>query len=119
MEYFDLSLRVALVGLVVLIALIGFLYITRGTAVRHVRGAGADGTTVAPSDPQFPLSITLLTGAVLAPGNQVELAVDGDGTYPRLWEDLRSAERFIFILMYFGNPGRLAPSARHRVTGTG
>jgi cardiolipin synthase A/B len=104
--------RLALAVVVLVIALVGFLYITRGTAVRHVRGVGADGTPIAPAEPEFPLGITLLTGAVLAPGNRVELAVDGDGTYPRLWADLRSAERFILFQSYYGNPGRVADTLR-------
>lgn len=106
MDPLTLTLRAALFGAVLLIALIGFFTITRGTAVRHVRGVGADGTPVAPAEPQFPLGITLLTGTVLAPGNRIELAFDGDGTFPRLWEDLRSAERFILFKNYYGRPGR-------------
>src|SRR5262245_11590012 len=87
------SLRVAWVGL----ALIGFLHLTRGTAVRHVRGIGADDTPIGVSEPEFPLKATMLTGAWMAPGNRVDIALDGDGTYPRLWEDLRSAERSIIV----------------------
>src|SRR5690606_11872679 len=77
-----------------------------------VRGVGADGTPVAPAEPEFLLGITLLTGAVLAAGNRVELALDGDGTFPRLWEDLRAAERLILFQAYYGNPGKLADTLR-------
>src|SRR5690606_33106023 len=112
LEYVGLTLRLALAVLVLVVALVGFLFVTRGTAVRHVRGVGADGTPVAPSEPHFALGITLLTGAVLAPGNRVELAVNGDGTFPRLWEDLRSAERFILFQSYYGNPGHVADTLR-------
>jgi hypothetical protein len=55
-------LRWSLVAVVLFIALIGYLYIVRGTAVRHVRGVGADATPVAPAEPQFPLSVAMLTG---------------------------------------------------------
>jgi cardiolipin synthase len=34
--------------------------------------------------------------------------LNGDGTYPRLWEDLRSARRSITLQLYYGAPGRLA-----------
>ena len=37
-QYLGLLLRLALVACVVVVALVGILYITRGTAVRHVRG---------------------------------------------------------------------------------
>jgi cardiolipin synthase len=110
--YLALLLRWALVALVLLVAAIGFLYITRGTAVRHVRGVGADGAPVSPAEPEFPLAITLLTGAVIAAGNRVDLALDGDGVFPRLWADLRSAERAILLQMYYGNPGRVADTLR-------
>jgi cardiolipin synthase len=90
------------------LALIGFLHLTRGTAVRQVRGVGAVGFPVAVSDSQFLLSVTMLTGASLTPGNRVEVTLNGDGTYPRLWDDLRSARESITVQMYYGAPGRVA-----------
>ena len=51
---------------------------------------------------------TMATGAWLAPGNHVEVMLNGDGTYPRLWEDLRSAQRSITLQLYYGAPGRMA-----------
>lgn len=43
--------RWTLIVLVSVFALIGFLYVTRGTAVRHVQGVGAGGTPVGVSEP--------------------------------------------------------------------
>lgn len=100
------------IGLVSAFALIGFLYATRGTAVRHVQGVGAGGTPVGVSEPEFPLSVTMLTGAALAPGNRVEVLLNGDETYPRLWEDLRSAQRSITLQLYYGNTGKMADELR-------
>ena len=102
------TLRALVVAAILLVALIGFLFITRGTAVRHVRGVGVDGTPVAPAEPQFPLSVAVLTGTALSGGNRVELALDGDGTFPRLWDDLRSARQSIIIQNYYGVAGRVA-----------
>jgi cardiolipin synthase A/B len=34
--------------------------------------------------------------------------LNGDGTYPRLWEDLRSARQSITLQLYYGAPGRMA-----------
>jgi cardiolipin synthase len=93
---------------VVLLAWIGFLHLTRGTAVRHVRGVGADGAPAAVSEPYFPLSIALLTGTPLTTGNRVEVALNGDGTYARLWEDLKAARQSITLQLYYGNGGRVA-----------
>src|SRR5262245_24341613 len=100
--------RWSLKGLWIGLALIGFLHLTRGTAIHHVEGIGADGAPIAVSEPQFPLKATMLTGAWLAPGNRVEIALNGDGTYPRLWDDLRSAERSISLQVYYSGPGRMA-----------
>src|SRR5687768_7479025 len=93
---------------VLCLALIGFLHLTRGTAVRHVRGVATDGSPISVSEPEFPLMATMATGAWLAPGNHVEVMLNGDGTYPRLWEDLRSARRSITLQLYYGAPGRMA-----------
>ncbi len=98
--------------LVATLALVGFLYVTRGTAVQHVRGVGTNGAPLAPSDSQFPLGVALLTGTALSAGNSVELALNGDGTFPRLWEDLRSAKESIIIQSYYGAPGSVADTLR-------
>jgi cardiolipin synthase A/B len=98
------TLLVVLLGL----ALIGFLHLTRGTAVRHVRGVAADGAAISVSQPEFPLMATMATGAWLAPGNRIDVVQNGDGTFPRLWEDLRSAQRSITLQLYYGAPGRMA-----------
>src|SRR5688572_24306110 len=100
--------RWTLVVLVLCLALIGFLHLTRGTAVRHVRGVAVDGVSVSVSEPEFPLMATMATGAWLALGNRVEVMLNGDATYPRLWEDLRSAQRSITLQLYYGAPGRMA-----------
>jgi cardiolipin synthase len=112
MSYAGIALRWLLIAVVLLIAAIGFLYITRGTAVTHVRGVGADGAPVSPEEPQFPLSVAVLTGTMLSSGNRVEIALDGDGTFPRLWEDLCSAQHAITVQMYYGMPGHVADSLR-------
>jgi cardiolipin synthase len=100
--------RWTLIVLVLCLALIGFLHLTRGTAVRHVRGVAADGEPIGVSNPAFPLMATMATGSFLAPGNRVEVMLNGDGTYPRLWDDLRSAKLSITLQLYYGAPGRVA-----------
>ena len=100
--------RWAAAFVILCLALIGFLHLTRGTAVRHVRGVAADGVPIGVSEPQFPLVVTMMTGAWLASGNRVEVMLNGDGTYARLWDDLRSAEQSITLQLYYGAPGRMA-----------
>lgn len=100
--------RWTLLVLVLAFALIGVLHVTRGTAVRHVQGVAADGVVISVGDPEFPLMATMATGAWLAPGNRIEVTQNGDGTFPRLWEDLRRARQSITLQVYYGAPGRMA-----------
>jgi cardiolipin synthase A/B len=95
-------------AIVLVLAIIGVLFITRGTAVKSVRGVGSDGRPVAPGEQGFPLTIALLTGTPILGGNAVELALNGDGTFPRLWADLRSAKRAITVQMYYAARGTVA-----------
>ena len=97
-----------LLAFVDLTAIIGLLFITRGTAVRRVRSVGTDGTPVAPIEPEFILTIALLTGTPLLAGNRVEITLNGNETFPRLWEDLRSAKQSITVQMYYAHPGKVA-----------
>jgi cardiolipin synthase len=97
-------------GMFLVAAVIGALFITRGTAVRHVRGIGGGGMPVSAADETFPRAVALLTGSSLLAGNRVELALNGDGTFPRLWADLRSARRSITVQMYYAAAGRVADS---------
>jgi cardiolipin synthase len=90
------------------LALIGFLSITRGTPVHRVRAPGdADGPPGV-TEPLFCETIALLTHTSLAPGHAIHVTTCGDETYPRLWEDLRSARRSITMQMYYCKPGRMA-----------
>ena len=104
--------RWGLTALVLIAAAIGVLFITRGTAVRRVRGVGVDGVPVGASEPGFPATVALLAGGTLLPGNRVELALNGDGTFERLWADLRSAREVITVQMYYAQPGRVADQLR-------
>ena len=108
MRHVTSFLRAVVAIAVLVFALIGFLYVTRGGAVKRVRGVGVTSGTVSPDEPEFALSVAMATGAFLLPNNRVEIAENGDGTFSRLWEDLRSAERSIAIQMYYGLPGRVA-----------
>src|SRR5690349_17181946 len=100
--------RWLLVVVILVLALIGFLHLTRGTAVRHVRGVATDGVPIGVTEPQFPVVVTMMTGASMSRGNRVELALNGDGTYERLWADLRSARQSITLQLYYGAPGQMA-----------
>ena len=56
--------RWTLIAIVLGLALIGFLHLTRGTAVRHVRGVTVDGAPSSVNEPEFPLMATMATGGM-------------------------------------------------------
>jgi cardiolipin synthase len=89
------------------LALIGGLTVTRGTPVGAVVTLSDSGPP-AITDSLFERSFELFTGTHIFPGNKVEEALNGDGTYPRLWADLRSAQHTITVQMYYSLPGKVA-----------
>ena len=102
--------RVSLVVLgasVAALALIGVLSITRGTPVARVVTLSDSGPPPV-TDSLFERTFELFTGTHVYPGNVVTQALNGDGTYPRLWADLRSAQRTITVQMYYSLPGKVA-----------
>jgi len=103
-----------LVILVLVMTLIGILSVTRGATVKTVL---ADGDREGPPhvrDPLFPRSIELFTGTHIVAGNKVELMLNGEGTYPRLWHDIASAKRTLTVQLYYSQPGAVADTmAKH------
>lgn len=69
--------RWSLVVVVLVLALVGFLHLTRGTAVQHVQGVAAEGVPIGVSEPQFPVVVTTLTDASILPGHDVEVTLKG------------------------------------------
>lgn len=53
-------------------------------------------------------NVTMLTGAAVTDGHHIELALNGDGTYARLFADLAAARSSIMLQVDYGNSGRLA-----------
>ncbi|HXD49167.1 MAG TPA: phospholipase D-like domain-containing protein [Gemmatimonadaceae bacterium] len=98
---------VALGILVCALALVGLLTITRGTPVARVVTLSDSGPP-AVSDSLFERTFELFTGTHIFPDNTVEQALNGNGTYPQLWSDLRAAQHTITVQMYYSLPGKVA-----------
>ena len=97
------------VGLLVLVlAVIGLRYVTRGTPVAQVSGADRNNELPQTDNELFESSIELLTGTSFSCGNHAELCLNGDGTYDRLFEDIASARDTLTLQMYYCQPGRVA-----------
>ncbi|MBA3890776.1 MAG: phosphatidylserine/phosphatidylglycerophosphate/cardiolipin synthase family protein, partial [Gemmatimonadaceae bacterium] len=95
-------LSLILLGILVAVfALVGLLSVTRGTPVSIVLSADADQRPPSIAHESFARTLELFTGVHLEPGNEVTQLLDGDGTYPVLWQDLRSAQQSITVQMYY------------------
>ena len=92
----------------ILLALIAFLSMTRGTPVHSVLGPGAMGPPPAVSDPLYARTLELFARTHIEPGNRIRILRNGNETYSALWTDLRSATRTITLQMYYAMPGVLA-----------
>src|SRR5438270_13190119 len=98
----------ALVLFGAVLALIGVLSVTHDTPVRSVLAKGDRGGPPSIEDPLFARSIELFTGTHLDSGNSVQILLNGNGTYPRLWKDLASAQQTVTVQMYYSQPGAVA-----------
>ena len=101
---------ILLTALVLLLAVIGLLSVTRGTPVRLVLALGDRDGPPAVTDSLFARTMELYTGVHIEPGHRVEELLNGDGTYPRLWQDLAAARQTITVQMYYALPSSVADS---------
>ena len=93
--------------IVVGLALIGLLTVTRGTPVSMVIAEGASGPPPV-TDSLFSRVFELYTGTHMEAGNRVQQMLNGNGSYPQLWRDLRSGRQTITVQMYYSLPGKVA-----------
>ena len=94
-----------------LMAFIGFMNAVKGTPVDCVQAFG-DGQPAAVDQPGFRTALELVSRTPLHDGHEVEVFVNGNETYPRLWGDLRGAQRSITLQLYYCEPGRMADELR-------
>jgi cardiolipin synthase A/B len=99
--------RVVATIIVSVLALFGLLSLTRGTPLSRV-GHSVATAPPAVGDSTFLDLIGLLTGTHMGAGNRVDQLLNGDGTYPRFWADLRSARQTITAQNYYAMPGAVA-----------
>ena len=95
-------------ALLLVLSLVGLRYLTRGTPVAKVRGAKQNRDLPHTDDELFESSIELLTGTTFSAANHVELCLNGDGTYERLFADMAAARETITLQLYYCQPGAVA-----------
>jgi cardiolipin synthase len=102
-----------LVGITLtLLLLIGVLDVVRGTPVHRVLADETGGDPVAVGQPFFREAMELLTRTRLRPAHDLEIFMNGDETYSRLYADLRAAKSSITVQLYYCNKGRMADTFR-------
>ncbi len=94
--------------LALILALIGVFSVTRDAPVTSVIAEGDIKGPPEVSDPLFAHTIELFTKTHIESGNKVEILLNGDGSYPRLWKDLASAQQTLTVQLYFCQPGAVA-----------
>jgi len=101
-------LGMVIVGIVVLyLAFVGLLSVTRGTPVQTVITEGDRRGPPDPTDSLFARTMELFTGTHMDPGNRVQ-PVNNGTVYDSLWNDLRTAKQTITVQMYYSLPGKVA-----------
>ncbi|MEO7457728.1 MAG: phospholipase D-like domain-containing protein [Gemmatimonadaceae bacterium] len=106
------SIGFLVVGLILgLMALIGILGALKGTPVRRVKPYGG-GERPAVHEPVFRDTMESLIHAQMQRAHEVEIFINGDQTYPRLWEDLRAARESITVQLYYCEEGKMADTFR-------
>jgi len=112
-------LRYAAIGILVLLAgilaLVGFLTVTRSAPIRQVI-AESDGGLPHVGDSLFARTMELFVGTHIHDGNTVEILLDGDGTYPPMWRDIASAQQSLTIQLYYSQPGAVADTLAKYLT---
>ena len=101
-------LGIVIVAILVLyLAFVGLLSITRGTPVQTVIAEGDRSGPPPPTDSLFARTMEMYTGTHVEPGTRVQ-AVNNGTVYDSLWRDLRAAKQAISVQMYYSLPGKVA-----------
>jgi cardiolipin synthase len=108
MRIIKYTLIVLSAGLAFVLLLIGALSVTRGTPVRQVIAEGDRGGPPAVNDPRFPRILELYTETHIDSANNVQVLLNGTGTYPPIWRDVASAQHTLTVQMYYSQPGAVA-----------
>ena len=99
----------AISALALLGAVAGLLLLARGTPVEGVRSVDG-GAPPAPAEAGFVPLVEALVPTRLENGHSIEVLNDGDGTFPRLFADLRGARESIAMQVYYWKDGALSDS---------
>ncbi len=89
------------------ITAIGFMQLVRAAPVQRL-----SGPVPPPSDPAFREALHATLGIPLVPGSTVELLLNGEELFPRMWGEMERAERSISLYSFFWDSGEVARRLR-------
>lgn len=108
----SLILLAILLLLLGLFGLVLWSYLFRETRVGEIRALSGDEDMLDPASELFSETLELFTNTQIYRGNRIELLINGDGTYPRLFDQLRRAERLITWFVFWYRQGDLAEQVK-------
>ncbi len=100
--------------LIVSVLILGFIaavflrYLMRGNDVQSVRLMGIQDRQLDAGDRHFVEDFKLLTYTVMYPGNDLEILLNGEQTYPALLDELKQARELITWHVFWHKPGQLS-----------
>lgn len=102
-------IAIALFLLLALLLTVVLQYLMRENRVGRVRFMGGENETahLDAASEAFRETFERLTNSRIYDRNSVEILMNGNGTYPRLFHDLRNAKKIITFHVYWMRPGRL------------
>src|SRR5947199_7151685 len=112
-RHYSFAERIERLGIVIVailliyLAFVGLLSITRGTPVQTVIAEGDRRGPPPPTDSLFARTMEMFTGTHVDGGNRVQ-PVNNGSVYDSLWKDLRTAKQTITVQMYYSLPGKVA-----------
>ncbi len=83
-------------------------YFTRGTSIRRIRVLGDQTQLPDARSAAFQKHLSLMTGTRLTGGNEIQVWLNGDETFARLWQDLGAARKVICLHVFVMRPGEVA-----------
>lgn len=96
----------------VVLALLGLPHLFRAAPLRLVVSPGDSAGLPSIGDGRFTVAVAALAGVGLEPSPTGQVLTDGGGTFPVLYQDLRSARRSITMQVYYKSGGAVADSVR-------
>lgn len=103
-------MSIALFALILVLALLSYAligYLWRSSPMGKVRIRGP-ASQLHIGEAGVRRAFEVLSGASLSSGNRIELLLNGDQLFPRLFDDLRNAQTLITWQVFFFKPGELA-----------